>query len=276
MNHYEILQNLVMSTITMNFPDAQMEINSKTTNDGNFAEIAFSNLKVNTGSIDYHFAINMSYKKNKTNFECVLKVYSRSIKVFVPKAFGFIPCESTWSHFVAHEVTINNIEDTEDKIGELVAKTTEVATESKKILSETDFNIHADAYIVPENYEYVGSFRLIPNSIKTYLNFKEVNSILRATNLFTANKVMELAKRQGIDINKQNLSCMSCAHRISSGGVAKHTPTDTYIYFGNICSANRFSFKNNVEKDISDLNKKLAKLLYMAKKNGMYEPNKGE
>lgn len=268
MNNFDLVNALVTSNIHCSYPEAQPTI-QHTTEDSKMAEVCF----VGLNGDGFSFSINMSYKEESTgSFIAKLKVLHRSIRVYIDKAFGNIPCSAVWSKSVAVSIDIDNMEDTEFKINELVSKVQELAIEAKKVLVDKEFNIHSDAYIVPENYEYVGTFRLMPHSLMKYLTFKNVDSFIRVSNDNVTKVLLPLFAKQGITKEHHDLHCMSCNHSIMGGGVAKHIPTNSYIYFGCTCSETRFSFSGTMEKDMANLEKNLHRMFYLAKKNGMYTP----
>lgn len=268
MNNFDLVNALITSFIRIEYPEAKQTI-TKATDDKKMAELCF----VGLNGENYSFSINMSYTEESNGyFTAKLKVLHRSIRVFVEKAFGNIPCSTVWAKNVAVIINIDSLENIEDKVKELITQVQKLAIEAKEVLNNKEFNIHADAYIVPENYEYVGTFRLMPHSLLKYLTFKNVDSFIRVSNDKVAKVLMPLFAKHGINKDNKDIHCMSCNHSIMGGGVAKHIPTNSYIYFGCTCSETRFSFSNTMEKDMANLEKNLCRMFYLAKKNGMYTP----
>lgn len=269
MNNFDLVNAMITSNIRCIFPTVQQTI-EKSTDDGKTAELCF----VGLNGDGFSFSINMSYKEDDTcAFVAKLKVLHRSIRVHVEKAYGSIPCSAVWSKSVAVQVDIDTIENVESYVKELVVQVANLAREAKNRLDSTEFNIHSDAYIIPENYEYVGTFRLMPNSLYKYLSSKNADSFIRVSNEKVLKVLIPLLKEHGVTKDNDNriVHCMSCNHKIMGGGVAKHIPTDTYIYFGCTCSETRFSFTDTMEKDMANLEKQLHRMFYLAKRNGMYE-----
>lgn len=269
MNNFDLVNAMVTSNIRCIFPNVQQTI-ERTTEDEKTAELCF----VGLDGDGYSFSMNMSYKEDETgSFVVKLKVLQRSIRVYIEKAYGSIPCSSVWSKSVAVQVDIDTIENIDNHVKNLLEQVTNIAKEAKDKLNSLDFNIHADAYIIPENYKYVGSFRLMPNSLYKYLTHKNVDSFVRGSNENVLNVLIPLLKEHGVEKDNDNrmVHCMSCNHKIMGGGVAKHIPTNTYIYFGCTCSETRFSFTDTMEKDMANLEKQLHRMFYLAKRNGMYE-----